>query len=395
MTGKRMFWIAAVLSVVLKAILSQQGFNYDVYAYDIIAGYVLQGQCIYAGLTIYNYGPIWFCVLAVLQFCARHLPLPSPAGLHLLVALLLSVVDVLLAVWAWRRYKRWSTAMLFLFNPVSFLITGYHSQFDNVALLLALYSATLMVIGSEWAFFGGLCLLGVSLTTKHLFIFFPIWLFFSHEVRKRGSYAPWLALSVPVLVFLLSFAPFLGNPAARAGIYKNVFCYNSLEGQALFPQIIYLFVSPEAVNQLLGRVPVLAGMKLLMFAAICWCGFALRKSRIEDSVLYYSVAICVFAAAFADQYLAIPVLASFLLVPPGFRTWYLIASCVYLLLPTSTNLHPEFLARLFPKGLLLRWNSLMPIFLWLVMTAWKKGIAAPLETGNVNTPAANGFRVIE
>ena len=73
----------------------------------------------------------------------------------------------------------------FLLSPLGMHISGFHNQFDNFAILTALFSICFLKghekkwsIGQAWI---TAILLGISLTIKHIFLFFPIWLFFSQH----------------------------------------------------------------------------------------------------------------------------------------------------------------------------------------------------------------------
>ena len=140
-----------------------------------------------------------------------------------LVGTSLIVVDIALALLLSKRFSAWVGVAVFL-NPISMIITGYHSQFDNLAVLLAFAG---VAVGFPWSsglrrrlqrgpLVAGLLLLGLSLTVKHLFFLLPFWL----ALRASRWRDRLLILTVPYLVFVGSFVPYAAD--GGNGIMKNV-----------------------------------------------------------------------------------------------------------------------------------------------------------------------------
>ncbi|MFA5089298.1 MAG: hypothetical protein WC552_09740, partial [Candidatus Omnitrophota bacterium] len=217
----------------------------------------------------------------------------------------------------------------------------------------------------------GLALLGGSLTLKHVFVFFPIWLFFSETVVLRGRGARWFALCVPILIFLLSFTPYLFTAGAADAIVKNVFQYNSAHNYGFFPHLLGFVAPVQELDKWLAGIPIFSGTKFLWLCAMTVSGYIFRKRSLEELVLLYTIALCVFSTAIADQYLVIPVLAACLLVPRSLLYWYFGVATIYLILPPSNCYHLHSLAKLFPKGLVCRWHALLPLFLFLTLHLWR------------------------
>lgn len=82
------------------------------------------GECL-----TYNYTPIWLWLLLLLD----KLPMPLSASL----TWMLSFTDLAIAALLWRWWD-WQAAVLFWLCPVCIVISGYHRQFDNMALLVGL-----------------------------------------------------------------------------------------------------------------------------------------------------------------------------------------------------------------------------------------------------------------
>ncbi|HEX2057275.1 MAG TPA: hypothetical protein VHI71_02805 [Actinomycetota bacterium] len=302
--------LVLMAGVALRFWASTLGHNFDFDSYRIVAEIVDGGGNVYAETERYNYGPIWFYVLGFLEDTSGLFPDPAAAFRALLVTLL-TLVDV--GIWAilHRRYGR-VAGFLFFLNPVSIIITGYHNQFDNLAILLAL--AAMLVYAT--AALPGLLLLGVSLTVKHILLVFPLWL----AIKEEGAARKLAALTLPPALLAVSFVPFLGE--GREGIVANVMGY---EGHDNAP--FWYAVLPDPLQPLISPV-VLFGAALLVL------GFVWRREHPVDLALLYLMTIVVFAPAIANQYLAIaiPAIAAF---PSLFFVPYLVLTSWML------SIHPD------------------------------------------------------
>lgn len=89
----------------------------------------------YKECLTYNYTPIWIWILLALD----KLPMPLSASL----TWLLSLTDLAIAGLLWRWWD-WQAAALFWLCPVTVVISGYHRQFDNMALLMGLLAVRMV-----------------------------------------------------------------------------------------------------------------------------------------------------------------------------------------------------------------------------------------------------------
>ncbi len=156
--------------------------------------------------------------------------------------------------------------------------TGFHNQFDNLALLVGLVAVMLyerdgVRVFSKWQW-AGLLLLGISLAIKHVLFLFPLWM----AAKQQKLWQRVLVLMVPILVFALSFLPYWFD--GRDGIIQHVFLYRSV-GNTLF------------------STPVWIG--LLSISAIVF-----RRWHPMESLLIYTCILVATSPAVANQYLAIP-----------------------------------------------------------------------------------------
>src|SRR5205807_1603573 len=190
--------------------------NFDYASFRIVADLVRHHRNVYSHTNRYNYGPIWFLLLHVFDVVAgtsRH----ADRLFRLEIASFLSLVDI--GIWAFLRQRFGSlTAAIFLLNPISILITGYHGQFDNLAVLLALVGAATYArseSGVSSRRVAGLFLIGLSLATKHVFVAYPLWL----ALKGRSWRERLLVIVLPFAVFLLAFVPYW--PGGSHGIIEH------------------------------------------------------------------------------------------------------------------------------------------------------------------------------
>jgi hypothetical protein len=192
--------------------------------------------------------------------------------------------------------------MFFLCSPVVALLTGYHSQFENLALLPGLAAWLLIRRGPvpPARSVVSALLLGLSLTVKHVLFLFPAWVLFWPRlgtVRKRLIY-----VAFAYSVFGLSFLPWWADPASRAGILRNVFSYRSYSRLSLLQLITAEHSFSEGPSAFSS---ILTPLWIVTLVAI---GLALRR-RDEELFPMYLLAMFALSPALMDQYLAVPMLA--------------------------------------------------------------------------------------
>jgi hypothetical protein len=294
------------------------GHNYDMDSWRIVAEVMRHGGNVYAETDRYNYGPVWFLILRGLGLLSGN----SPAGLHYLVVGFLSLADAGICWLLCRRAGRLA-GILFFLNPISILVTGYHCQFDNLAVLIAL--GAVLRFGEDFdqplnrPKMLGLLLLGFSLMTKHIFFMFPLWL----AVKQRGLGPKAVILLVPAAVFLLGFAPYWAG--GQAGILDHVFRYQSAQNGYFFKLIVPQFIQFAGDRNLMWYV------MLMVFAFVC------RRRNGFASLLIYTGALVAFSPSITNHYMAIPV-ALAAVFPSGPFLLYTVA-CVVHLCMDSRGLH--------------------------------------------------------
>jgi hypothetical protein len=293
-----MFW--ASLALLLRLAFSFCGHNYDLDSYVIVSELCVEGKNLYEHTNRYNYGFCWACVLA----CCRYLScLFSEFNLqvfHCLIVFVLFMVDFFTSALLFKRYGK-NIALCFLFFPTAVLLTGYHSQMDNCAVLLA-YCSWIILTDTPKRWQLSAVLLACSLIQKHIFILFPLWLWFYKPLFSYKIKFAYICITYGL--FLISFLPFLTSQDAIYNLYKNVLAYDSANGVAVFPYLIKQFLGYNIYQTLLNYNVY----KYIFILTILFLGWKIRTQ--QSNLFYlYIVAIVACSSALANQYLAIPILA--------------------------------------------------------------------------------------
>jgi len=294
------------------------GHNYDFESYLIVGDISSSLRNVYAETYRYNYGFIFSVVQGILYGIASFFP-KSEAVYRFLIVSLLTITDFGIYQILSKRYSL-KAGLIFFLNPVSVFITGFHNQFDNIVVLLALlmsiYYNEEEKVSKKDALFVLFFFLG--LTTKHILFLMPLYLLLRPKlpVRKKLLYA-----LVAPLLFALSFVPFVvNNEAALYGVLGNVFLYKSSSNAPLLSVYYNLLGVPDVC-------------KLIVFIALMSVvGFASRKMDFDRQVLVYTIALVALSSAISNQYLAIPLAALSVLCKKRIRIPYTIVASLHLIL---------------------------------------------------------------
>lgn len=290
----RQIFLLVLLAIALRMLFASFGNNFDVESYWIVGKAVAAGENVYAATTRYNYGPLWSGVLGLFYSASG-----SFAVFRLLIAGLLSIVDVGIFALISKQFGK-APALAFLFNPISIFITGYHSQFDNLAILMGLAAIALLPKSGQlnlrqprsWLALGTL---GLSLVTKHILFVFPLWLAY----KQKGIAHKLAALLVPIAIFLTSFAPWWAS--GSQGILQNVFLYRSFNNAPFWYGLM-----PGIIGNNVPAIVLFIGSMVLL-------GLFWRKRDLSQLYVLYLGALVLCSSSVANQYLAIcvPLIAVF------------------------------------------------------------------------------------
>lgn len=329
--------IASVLlaaGIIARFSLIGRGHNFDFDSWVIVGDIVKNNDNVYNETFRYNYGPVWFTILGFLRSAAEALSSSPDLLYRYFIIATLTVIDI--GLWlVLKKYFGYVVAFIFFLNPISIIITGYHHQFDNLAILLALIGIAIFgKVSSRITrrHYLGLLFLGFSLVTKHIFFTFPLWM----AIRQPGLKQKALVLALPLTVFALCFLPFWGT--GSEGIIKNVFLYKSFNNAPFWYMMVPSFLQGILTPQ------VLFYGSLLLFGFIC------RKRPLLESVLMYTLILVVFSPAIANQYLAIvlPAVAAFFNI---FFAVYMVYASLFLAI-SEAGLHSSSLVQKMPNKII-------------------------------------------
>ena len=316
----KILWSCIFLGVMLRFVLMSLGHNFDFDSYCIVGELASQGKNIYASTTRYNYSFIWFSVLGIfwkISLCFTD----NIQVFRILIVSTLTISDFLIALIISRKAGNF-WGIIFFLNPISLIITGYHNQFDNIAVLLGAYGILCISLSMNDSRItaqdiAGIILLSLSLITKHILWAFPLWILFNQKISARKKI---LFAFVPPLIFLLSFAPYWHE--GWHGIIRNVFLYRSFNNFPLIalPVLNYFGIHLPFQNQIC--LPLFG---LLMIGS----AYIFRDKDIFDSFMLYTMALVSFSSAIANQYIAIPCMAAVIMMKRR-SALYFIIGLIYL-----------------------------------------------------------------
>lgn len=298
------FWLCILAGILIRFILMTWGHNFDFDSYCIVGKIVTAGKNVYANTFRYNYGPVWFTLLGLFWKTASHFT-HNVLIFRCFIVGTLTLGDFFITQFISKKAGNF-WGIIFFLNPISLIITGYHNQFDNLAVLIGALailciekSCTEHDIKREDIC--GIALLSLSLITKHIMWAFPLWILFNAKIDRRKKF---IYAFIPPLLFLASFWPYWSE--GWNGIIHNVFLYRSFNNFPLFGLGI--------LNRFGISLPLQKYVCLPMFGLLMLAGaYIFRHEGIYHSFLLYTIALVCMSSAIANQYLVIPCAAVILL----------------------------------------------------------------------------------
>ncbi|NQW43753.1 MAG: hypothetical protein HQ463_10010 [Bacteroidetes bacterium] len=280
--------------------LASLGGNYDLESYNIVADIILDGRSVYGNTYRYNYGPVWAYILAGCKFVALNFN-DSGKVFHYLIVCILFIAEFYIGYQLSKKYKNPLLFLLFIFNPIGIIIAGYHSQFDILAIAVALASSIQL---SKNNILKAAILLGLSLMIKHIMVFYAFYIIFDKSISLKNKA---IFTFLPVGIFLISFVPFLKDLEA---IKENVFGYKFGFNAGIYSQILH-FIFPERIlnTALFKWLPVFKDWMFLWFFTMVTLGYLTNKYIKKYTFEMYSLVLVFTSVSFSEQYLYIPVLA--------------------------------------------------------------------------------------
>lgn len=344
-----LFIVAVIISITVKVWVATLGNNYDIDSWKLVSQIVMRGDSVYAFTHRYNYGPIWSYILGFLGNITAATGADTIPRLHISITFFLALVDVAIAICLWRLYNKLS-AFLFLLSPVAILLSGFHGQFDNLAILIGLIGWGILfksqVLKSNKLYYLSAVIFGLSMMTKHILIFFPFWIFMM-PLQKFVTLKKRVIHFITIYaIFLLGFilellkSPSIHHELIKKGIEVNVIGYKGNYSHSTLIEFLNLFYSADRINDLFQGVPVFKGFTFLFLALTFIFGFVCIKKGIKTIYLLplYLLSFFAFSPGLADQYLFIPLIAIAIFPNNILFLMFNIISFTYLAIGNSANI---------------------------------------------------------
>ena len=360
-------WILAVLSgFSSRVLIATLGHNLDFESWLFNAAKLRGGGNVYDGHSPYGYGPVWLFILQFADLIQQQFP-SNQRIFRLVIILFLSSVDFLIALLIAKMFSR-NLAIIFFINPVSIIVTGYHNQFDNFAILIAIIAVTLLAAEHDKNFSNrqnlGLVLLGCSLAIKQVLIFFPIWLF----LRPAPFRTRFQRLLIAYAVNFIAFTPWATSIQRIKTIIDDV--YFMRRGRS---GILLNLVGADHTGTIQGA-SYSDLVRILIF--IAWIvgmilfGWMMRKRPLIHSVIVYFVLMVAFAPAYSQQQLILPLVAVFVYATIELKVFYLLT--LLFMIQNSDELGIEFF---FPH--FFRLNGTIYAWLQVLLIIFSLRLVAP------------------
>lgn len=316
-----------VLAGIIRIYFASLGHNYDLDSYDLVADIILRGDSVYGNTERYNYGPIWAYILAAIKYFVSIIGF-TKTKFHIAIVLILFISELWLYKQLFNRYKNNLMVLILLFNPISMIIIGHHSQFDIMAIAFAFYAYSKFNKGQIiYAVF----FLGISFCIKHVMVFLPLLTIFDNKQSLKSRIA---FLTIPAFIFILSFLPFLND---LEGIKQNVLSYQHNNNQTFLKHFFDLIIPGFIIKMGLFKIlPVFEGYKFLWLLLFPIAGYLIHKKESEDRFLIYLMLMVGTSLAISEQYFLIP-LAAVIYYRKYFFSWLYLAAASYYIMFVSFN----------------------------------------------------------
>jgi hypothetical protein len=144
---KTVWAITIAIGTVARVLIALRGSNADYKAWFENAKVLRNGGNLYSGNETYGYGPVWMFVLRFADL-AQNIFSENRQVFRLVIILVLTAFDLMIAILIAKKFSL-EAGLLFFVNPISVIITGYHNQFDNLAVLVGVW-AILVISEAEF-----------------------------------------------------------------------------------------------------------------------------------------------------------------------------------------------------------------------------------------------------
>lgn len=354
------FILFTIVGLALRIWISQFGSNFDFAMWQAHLEIFKSNKSIYE--IGYAYASPWLHTLYLLD----SIPFPLlenstfvqnlPGSFYRIkIVIFLSLIDFFIFLLLFKNYSL-KIGLLFFLNPISIIITGHHNQFTNFALLFGFLSVLLYEKNNlNLKIILPLIIMGLSLSIKHVLIFFPIWWAF----KEKKLLNKFLVLFVPYSIFIISFLP-LYYPGDLEHIINGLCCFSKrLDGPfwGMFgSKFIHMYLDLQTLFSLILII----------------LGFLFINKNLKDSFYLYLMAVVTFSSMMYTQYLVIPLIALAVFWNWKYFFYTLLTFLVFLV--DGDQLNIQFLRELTNWDLRSTRISFYPIILILLVGFVEKSI---------------------
>ena len=351
-----------IVGLALRIWISQFGSNQDFASWQGHLEIFKANKSIYE--TGYAYSSPWLHTLYLLDSISFPLLENSTfvqkingSFYRIKIVIFLSLIDFFIFFLLLKNYSL-KIGLLFFLNPISIIITGYHNQFTNFALLFGFLSVLLYEKNNlNSKIILPLIVMGLSISIKHVLIFFPIWWAF----KEKKLLNKFLVLFIPYSIFIISFLP-LYYPGDLEHIINGLCCF----GKRVDGPFWGMFGS-KFIHMYLD-------LQTLFSLALISLSFLFINKNLKDSFYLYLMAVVIFSSMMYTQYLVIPLIALAIFWNWKFFFYTLLTFLVFLV--DGDQLHIEFLRDFFNWDIRSTRISFYPIILILLVGFIEKSIGS-------------------
>jgi len=305
----RGLWLPLLVALGLRLVpvLAADRVVADVERYERVATHLLDTSWNpYETRRLFPYPPPWAAVEAGALWLARHGIGTFAVNVKIPVLLADLLVVVVLAAAARAGRASSAAAWLYAVHPVSLLVTGFHGQFDAIALAFVLLALESLARERRDA---SALLLGAAIATKAFPVLLLPFLALGHGASPRRALRFAVLALLPVAALLLPFAL-----ADGAAVRRELFAYSGVAdfgwtGVVRGAEWLATGVLPRSEARFWPVAAVTSKILALSAWAALVVAFARRPPRLAPhrACLVMMVAFCVLYGALSAQYLLWPV----------------------------------------------------------------------------------------
>lgn len=315
-TNLKNFKSIIITSFFFRIVLVSIGNGYDFYSWSKL-GHIKQIYFSHYGvMRQYNYGPLFAEIISVfwkisektnsiiLETIVFSFPSSYPVsvsdvsiniGLNfkLFLVLFIFFVDILIMSLLIELYNT-KLAKFWIINPLSIVISSFWLREDSIMILFFL---SFIYFYKKNKTKEAILTLSLSLITKQLFIFFPIWLVFKNFKKNY-------VFLLSYLIYGLSFVPYILNFSNKDVPKSHL--YNDIAIYGIFNDVINYSASNQfpllSILKLIGIDSYPNWGSVLFYLLMFFVGFLNKDKRIELQFIIYLFFIVGFAPGFQANY---------------------------------------------------------------------------------------------